>query len=159
MNFRRIFDDLRLSLKIEKLKLRCILAFKRQPGLLTTPNYILRRAINDFESNIPAGEELQTLDKLHTSIYLGLVTINNDRIVPGARVLPWDCDISDFSGETLEIEGIHRWSALYRDFSVNSFNGSPIGDIDCIYNARSSHLRCAVNPDGPCEGCPQQKSF
>ncbi|NJK27893.1 MAG: hypothetical protein HC925_04315 [Coleofasciculaceae cyanobacterium SM2_3_26] len=28
-----------------------------------------------------------------------------------------------------------------------------IGDTTCRYNARSSHLRCAVNPAGPCEGC------
>ncbi|WP_224412272.1 DUF6464 family protein [Oscillatoria salina] len=28
-----------------------------------------------------------------------------------------------------------------------------IGDLTCRYNARSPHVRCAVNPDGPCEGC------
>lgn len=28
-----------------------------------------------------------------------------------------------------------------------------IGNIDCINNAHSPHLRCAVNPCGPCEGC------
>jgi hypothetical protein len=28
-----------------------------------------------------------------------------------------------------------------------------IGDPGCLYNARSAQLRCAVNPDGPCEGC------
>jgi len=31
--------------------------------------------------------------------------------------------------------------------------GLLIGDPSCLYNARSSHLRCAVNPQGPCEGC------
>lgn len=29
-----------------------------------------------------------------------------------------------------------------------------IGDLSCYYNAHSPHLRCAVNPSGPCEGCP-----
>lgn len=29
-----------------------------------------------------------------------------------------------------------------------------IGDANCRYNARSELLRCAVNPEGPCEGCP-----
>jgi len=29
-----------------------------------------------------------------------------------------------------------------------------IGELSCRYNARSPYLRCAVNPDGPCEGCP-----
>lgn len=28
-----------------------------------------------------------------------------------------------------------------------------IGDATCKYNARSTLLRCAVNPIGPCEGC------
>jgi hypothetical protein len=28
-----------------------------------------------------------------------------------------------------------------------------IGDADCRFNARSEILRCAVNPEGPCEGC------
>ncbi len=28
-----------------------------------------------------------------------------------------------------------------------------IGDASCRYNARSELIRCAVNPEGPCEGC------
>jgi Family of unknown function (DUF6464) len=28
-----------------------------------------------------------------------------------------------------------------------------IGDATCKYNARSTLLRCAINPSGPCEGC------
>jgi Family of unknown function (DUF6464) len=28
-----------------------------------------------------------------------------------------------------------------------------IGDATCTYNARSSLIRCAVHPTGPCEGC------
>ena len=28
-----------------------------------------------------------------------------------------------------------------------------IGDATCKYNARSTLIRCAVNPLGPCEGC------
>ena len=28
-----------------------------------------------------------------------------------------------------------------------------IGDGTCFYNARSEMIRCAVNPNGPCEGC------
>ncbi len=31
--------------------------------------------------------------------------------------------------------------------------GLVIGDITCQLNARSPHIRCAVNPTGPCEGC------
>lgn len=28
-----------------------------------------------------------------------------------------------------------------------------IGDTSCKFNARSPHLRCAINPQGPCEDC------
>jgi hypothetical protein len=31
--------------------------------------------------------------------------------------------------------------------------GYLIGDITCRYNARSSYIRCAVNPEGPCKDC------
>ncbi|MDZ7956554.1 MAG: DUF6464 family protein [Aulosira sp. DedQUE10] len=31
--------------------------------------------------------------------------------------------------------------------------GYLVGDISCKFNARSGHIRCAVNPDGPCQGC------
>ncbi|PSB11164.1 hypothetical protein C7B61_03230 [filamentous cyanobacterium CCP1] len=33
--------------------------------------------------------------------------------------------------------------------------GYVIGDFSCKFNARSSYIRCAVNPFGPCEGCSQ----
>lgn len=33
-----------------------------------------------------------------------------------------------------------------------------IGDISCRYNARSPYLRCATNPNGPCEGCLHYES-
>lgn len=28
-----------------------------------------------------------------------------------------------------------------------------IGDATCIYSAKSSLIRCAINPTGPCDGC------
>lgn len=31
---------------------------------------------------------------------------------------------------------------------------SVIGDRNCVYNARSTYLRCTVNPTGPCQNCP-----
>ncbi|WP_199333536.1 DUF6464 family protein [Oculatella sp. FACHB-28] len=31
--------------------------------------------------------------------------------------------------------------------------GYIIGDITCQFNARSSYIRCAVNPIGPCQDC------
>lgn len=35
--------------------------------------------------------------------------------------------------------------------------GYLVGDITCEYNARSSYIRCAVNPSGPCKDCSQYK--
>jgi hypothetical protein len=32
--------------------------------------------------------------------------------------------------------------------------GYIFGDLTCRFNARSPHLRCAVNPAGPCKECP-----
>lgn len=39
--------------------------------------------------------------------------------------------------------------------------GYMIGDLTCQFNARSSYLRCAVNPSGPCETCLhyQERSY
>jgi Family of unknown function (DUF6464) len=28
-----------------------------------------------------------------------------------------------------------------------------VGDATCVYNARSTLIRCAIQPIGPCEGC------
>lgn len=37
--------------------------------------------------------------------------------------------------------------------------GYLIGDISCRFNARSGYLRCAVNPQGPCQGCRHYDSL
>ncbi|MGD1712985.1 DUF6464 family protein [Dapis sp. BLCC M172] len=37
--------------------------------------------------------------------------------------------------------------------------GYIIGDITCKFNARSSQVRCAVNPLGPCKGCRDYQSI
>ncbi len=50
---------------------------------------------------------------------------------------------------------LQRWRRevmLLRQTRIGD-TGLLIGDPTCLYNARSSHLRCAVNPQGPCEGC------
>lgn len=36
--------------------------------------------------------------------------------------------------------------------------GYVTGDITCQFNARSPHLRCAVNPTGPCDQCSHYQS-
>jgi hypothetical protein len=33
-----------------------------------------------------------------------------------------------------------------------------LGDLSCRFNANSPYMRCAVNPDGPCEGCRYYES-
>ncbi|NES03072.1 MAG: hypothetical protein F6K22_09530 [Okeania sp. SIO2F4] len=37
--------------------------------------------------------------------------------------------------------------------------GYIIGDLTCKFNARSSQVRCAVNPLGPCKGCRDYQSM
>lgn len=36
--------------------------------------------------------------------------------------------------------------------------GYVIGDFTCRFNARSSYVRCAVNPLGPCQECSHYES-
>lgn len=36
---------------------------------------------------------------------------------------------------------------------IQRIHPDSIGDTSCQFNARSPVIRCAVNPDGPCEGC------
>jgi hypothetical protein len=37
--------------------------------------------------------------------------------------------------------------------------GFLVGDITCQFNARSAHIRCAVNPIGPCQECRHYQSI
>jgi len=62
---------------------------------------------------------------------------------------------------------LHRFQANQRPLSVSSRLkalppadtthiegfGYVIGMVSCKYNARSPHLRCAINPSGPCQDC------
>lgn len=46
-----------------------------------------------------------------------------------------------------------RYPSLPADSYYLEGVGFLIGDISCRFNARSRYLRCAVNPEGPCQGC------
>ena len=37
--------------------------------------------------------------------------------------------------------------------AVDITGDGSIGDVNCQYNARSALLRCAINPEGPCQSC------
>lgn len=39
-------------------------------------------------------------------------------------------------------------------YDITAGGGQTIGDGTCRFNARSPLIRCAVNPQGPCQGCP-----
>ncbi len=39
-------------------------------------------------------------------------------------------------------------------YDITGGGGEMIGDRSCRFNARSTLIRCAVNPQGPCQGCP-----
>jgi hypothetical protein len=81
----------------------------------------------------------------------------------------------------LSIWALHRWTrhphfrrsrSAALDSSANSFRSRSnfstlqlfdpayfIGDTSCQFNAHSPLLRCAVNPDGPCQACPHYQSI
>jgi hypothetical protein len=77
----------------------------------------------------------------------------------------------EFEGQTYTVlERKHRYllkSGRYRLHKITLYvqkchtpsersllNGQwVIGDITCFYNARSELMRCAVNPEGPCDSC------
>jgi hypothetical protein len=54
--------------------------------------------------------------------------------------------------QPLEREDFDSYSQSFNPYSEF------IGDITCRFNAHSPYLRCAVNPDGPCEGCSLYES-
>ncbi len=59
------------------------------------------------------------------------------------------------------VQGIRRQETSVPEFRYVNGVGYFIGDLGCAFNARSPHVRCAVNPLGPCKGCRayQAKSF
>lgn len=81
---------------------------------------------------MPSIFSLWVIRKSHQQTNLRLRQAANS--VPRGRMLPMST--SDAS-DRYYLEGV----------------GYLIGDITCQFNARSGYLRCAVNPDGPCEGC------
>ncbi|OUL34151.1 hypothetical protein BV372_14435 [Nostoc sp. T09] len=50
---------------------------------------------------------------------------------------PYPSGTTSSNGERYYLEGV----------------GYLVGDISCKFNARSGYIRCAVNPNGPCQGC------
>ncbi|MGD1856173.1 MAG: DUF6464 family protein [Leptolyngbyaceae cyanobacterium] len=55
--------------------------------------------------------------------------------------------------EARQYSTLHSWRQRDPDERYIDGMGLVIGDITCQLNARSPHIRCAVNPLGPCEGC------
>lgn len=47
--------------------------------------------------------------------------------------------------------------AVVRAVATPPEEGGILGDPSCQFNARSPLLRCAVNPLGPCQGCPHYR--
>jgi hypothetical protein len=82
----------------------------------------------------------------------------------------------DFEGRTYAVlERRHRYqfkSGRYRLHNIAVYVQSAqkptektlvagrwvIGDATCTYNAHSEIIRCAVNPNGPCESCRSYES-
>ncbi|MEN9208813.1 MAG: DUF6464 family protein [Thermostichus sp. DG02_2_bins_29] len=68
-----------------------------------------------------------------------------------------DPEHPDHSGETFSTRTVYVSPLGFGGVVVYTYIPYPpgyIGDPTCRYNAHSPELRCAVNPYGPCEGCP-----
>lgn len=73
-----------------------------------------------------------------------------------------------FEARTLEKLNSVRLAVNYREITVTSSQieqqyikgvGYIIGDLTCKFNARTSQIRCAVNPLGPCKNCCDYQSI
>ena len=59
----------------------------------------------------------------------------------------------DLAMESGHYPTINPWRPRDPDEHYVDGIGLVIGDITCQLNARSPHIRCAVNPTGPCDDC------
>ncbi|MDJ0618009.1 MAG: DUF6464 family protein [Calothrix sp. MO_192.B10] len=108
-------------------------------------------------------------DSLPTELIL-----TNSRQSLGSTKLDWTPqpgNYLDFQGKTYAVlERRHKYqlrSGRYRLHKIALYVQSAkrpdekslvhgrwvIGDASCNYNAHSEIIRCAINPDGPCESC------
>ncbi len=61
--------------------------------------------------------------------------------------------------QAAERRQIQRLLSLPAEYHYVEGVGALIGDSTCRYNARSTQIRCAVNPSGPCKECPYYESI
>ncbi len=59
----------------------------------------------------------------------------------------------DLAMESGHYPALNPWRRRDPDERYVEGIGLVIGDITCQFNARSPHIRCAVNPVGPCDSC------
>ena len=59
----------------------------------------------------------------------------------------------------IETSTIARWVPIEPPSNQPPEMGELIGDRSCRFNAHSPYIRCAVNPQGPCEGCRDYQSI
>lgn len=52
-------------------------------------------------------------------------------------------------------DSTQQWHYRIAPLGTSDFPAAHIGDASCRFNALSPQLRCAVNPQGPCEGCKE----
>lgn len=92
---------------------------------------------NEYKARI----DLAAKDSQDFSVVAEVV---RDRIVNVTR-LPEDAASNCLTSTMLESVGF-SWTERHSSRNV-------LGDRACKFTANSPLLRCAVNPEGPCEGC------
>ncbi|MEA5568097.1 DUF6464 family protein [Anabaena sp. UHCC 0399] len=79
--------------------------------------------------------------RIRSQLRQAAINASRDRIQQNLRSVEGD-DAPPAVGDRYYLEGV----------------GFLIGDISCKFNARSGYLRCAINPNGPCQSCRYYES-
>jgi hypothetical protein len=119
------------------IKLALILLLSILPSLVSI--FILHRVKQRWQSKVL---RLLTAESASTLSRLRRVRLMTDYTAS-----------SSFSGSDL--------SRHFYEYGLDSFSDQDstelkkifVGDVSCCYNAYSPYIRCAVNPDGPCQDC------
>lgn len=72
-----------------------------------------------------------------------------------ARLIYCDFRGASLQGADMRVRSLRtcNWLNANLDNVIWLANRKAVGDQSCRYNARSSLLRCAIHPLGPCENC------
>ena len=135
------------------------------------------KKIHRLDSLLSVNSSTSAMDQDKNHLLTDVI-LNHSRKTLDCLRLPWNPQPGsylDLNGRTYAVlERRHRYQytggryqlrkiALFvqatdRPSETSVINGQwVIGDVSCAYNAQSSLIRCAINPEGPCQNCTSYK--